>query len=77
MKVLFPAIIGHCRTVPSPPTEMIVIYNVLKNIPEKLYQLDQNDLCVTVDESIYQMVNKFQWQIPALNDVVVRLGGFH
>ena len=77
LKVLFPTIIGHCRTVPSPPTEMIAVYNVLKNIPESLYQLDQKDLCVTVDESIYQMVKKFQWQIPTLNDVAVRLGGFH
>ena len=56
---------------------MIVIYNVLKDIPEKLYQLDQKDLCVTVDESIYQMVKKIQWQIPTLNNVAARSGGFH
>ena len=42
-----------------------------------LYQLGQKHPCVTVDESIYQMVKKIQWQVPTLNDVTVRLGGFH
>ena len=77
VKVTFPTIIGNCRTVPSPPTEMDVVFNVLKNVRTMLYQLGQKHPCVTVDESIYQMVKKIQWQVPMLNDVTVRLGGFH
>ena len=42
-----------------------------------LVNLGQADPCVTVDESIYELAKRIQWHVPALQDVTVRLGGFH
>ena len=39
--------------------------------------LGQEDVCVTVDESIYQIAKQIQWKVPSLESLTIRLGGFH
>ena len=77
VKVSFPTTIGNCRTVPASPTDFNVVYTVMLNVKRMLNSLGQEDPCVTVDESIYQIAKQIQWRIPFLQDVTVRLGGFH
>ena len=47
VKISFPTIIGHCRTIPKKPTEEIVVYN---------------DPSIIVDESIYELAKEIKWQ---------------
>lgn len=77
VKVSFPTTIGNCRTVPASPTDANVVYSVLLNVNNILTKLEQEDPCVTVDESIYQIAKQIQWRVPALQNMTLRLGGFH
>ena len=65
VKVSFPTTIGNCRTVPaSPTTDANLVYSVLLNVNNILTKLEQEDPCVTVDESIYQIAKQIQWRVP-------------
>lgn len=75
-KISFPTI-GNCRTVPHPPTDINVVYTVLLNVEKMLVNLGQEDCCITVDESIYQMAKQIQWRVETVQHLTIRLGGFH
>ena len=77
LKVTTPTIIGNCRTLPAAPTDINVVYIMLINVRKMLINLGQKDPCVTVDEAVYQLAKQVQWFVPALQDITVRLGGFH
>ena len=77
LKVSSPTIIGNCRTIPASPTDINVIYTMMKNVKQMLVNLGQKDPCITVDESIYELAKQVQWLIPDLDDITIRLGGFH
>ena len=77
LKVTTPTIIGNCRTLPASPTDINVVYTMLINVRKMLINLGQKDPCVTVDEAVYQLAKQVQWLVPALQDITVRLGGFH
>ena len=50
---------------------------MLINVQNMLTSSGQFDPCLTLDESIYQMAKEIQWRVPFLQDLTVRLGGFH
>lgn len=50
---------------------------MMKNVQKMLTSLGQTDPCITVDESIYQMSKEIQWTVPTLQNLTIRLGGFH
>ena len=50
---------------------------MLINVQKMLTSLGQLDPCLTLDESIYQMAKEIQWRVPFLQNLTVRLGGFH
>ena len=77
LKVSSPTKIGNCRSIPASPTDINVVYTMLINVKKMLINLGQSDPCITVDESIYAIAKKIQWQVPALQDITIRLGGFH
>ena len=77
LKVSAPTRIGNCRSIPASPTDTNVVYTMLINVKKMLLNLGQKDPCITVDESIYAIAKKIQWQVPALEDITIRLGGFH
>ena len=77
VKFSSPTRIGNCRSLPASPTDLNVVYTMLVNVRKMLVNLGQADPCVTVDESIYELAKRIQWHVPALQDVTVRLGGFH
>ena len=76
-KVSFPTTTGNCRTIPQPPTDMNVVYTAMLNIQKMLTNLGQQDVCITIDESIYEIAKKLQWTVDSLKSVTLRLGGFH
>ena len=45
--------------------------------PPMLANLGQTDPCITMDESIYPMAKKIQWQVSALADITIHFGGCH
>ena len=77
LKVTSPTTIGNCRSIPAPPTDIQVVYNMMINLKKMLKNLGQPDPCITLDEAIYQLAKQVQWTAPYLEDVTVRLGGFH
>ena len=77
VKASFPTTIGNCRTVPASPTDANVVCSVLLNVNNILTKLEQEDPCVTVDESIYQIAKQVKWRVLALQNMTLRLGGFH
>ena len=77
MKVTTPTAIGNCRSIPAAPTDIAVVYTMLINIKKILNNLGQKYPCVTVDEAIYRLAKQVQWTVPSLEEVTIRLGGFH
>ena len=77
VRISTPTVIGNCRTIPAPPNELNVVFTMMKNVRRMLYNIGQTDPCLTLDESIYQMAKEIQWLVPDLNDLTLRLGGFH
>ena len=77
VKISTPTIIRNCRSLPAPPTDINVVYNMLLNVEQMLTKLGQPDPCVTVDEAVYQLAKKVQWNVPRLQNITVRMGGFH
>ena len=72
-----PTVIGNCRTIPASPTDINVVHTMMVNVKKMLTSLGQGDPCLTVDESIYQLAKQVQWCTPFLQDMTIRLGGFH
>ena len=68
--------IGNCRTVPASPTDLNVVYTILRNIKHMLQNTGQSDISITVDQSIYQIAKQIQWVDLSLADIIIRLGGF-
>ena len=77
IRVSTPTVIENCRTIPSSPTELNVVFTMIKNVRKMLLNIGQNDPCITVDESIYQLAKQIQWFVPEFEDLTIRLGGFH
>ena len=50
---------------------------MLLNVEQMLTKLGQPDPCVTVDEAVYQLTKKVQWNVLWLQNITVRMGGFH
>ena len=42
-----------------------------------LQNIEQPEISVTVDQSIYQTAKQIQWVNLSLADIIIRLGGFH
>ena len=76
VKISIPTTIGNCRSLPASPTDISVVYNMLINL-KKIFANIGVEPCVTVDEAIYQLVKQIQWTDATLEDIVVRMGGFH
>ena len=78
MQLSFPTVIGNCRTVPAPPTDQHVIYTVLLNIKKMLNNIGQYPAIITGDEAVYALAKQVQWKdMQNLDDILLRLGGFH
>ena len=77
LKCSQPTVIGNCRSLPASPTDINVVHTMLVNVKKILTNIGQTDPCVTVDESIYQLAKQVQWCTPTLQDITIRLGGFH
>ena len=75
--VSFPTSIGNCRTLPASPTDLNVVYTVLRNIKHMLQNIGQSGISITVDQSICQIAKQILWVDPSLADIIIRLGGFH
>ena len=76
-KITIPTVIGNCRSVPAPPTDKDVVYTVLCNTKKMLTELGQVPAVITCDEAIYAIAKEILWTSPKLNDVLLRMGGFH
>ena len=77
LKLSTPTTIGNCRSLPASPTTVDVVYNMLINVEKILLNLGQTDPCVTVDELVYKLAKIVQWNMPHLQNITIRLGGFH
>ena len=77
-KINEPTVLGYCRSVPAPPTDVNVVLTMMVNVEKMLTKTDQRNPVLTVDESIYEIAKKIQFQVsPQLDHMVIRLGGFH
>ena len=73
-----PTIIGYCQEIPAPPTDANVVLTMLSNVDEMLTTISQRNPILTLDEGIYEIVKKIQFQSsPRFDHMVIRLGGFH
>ena len=77
LKLSSPTTIGNCRSLPASPTDVDVVYNMLINVDKILRNLGQQDPCVTVDELVYKLAKIVQWNMPQLQHITIRMGGFH
>ena len=77
LQVNTPSVIGNCRSIPAPPNDISVVHSMLLNVMKILTNIGQRDPCITVDESVYELAKKVQWSTPSLQDLTLRLGGFH
>ena len=74
-----PTRIGFPPMIPAPVKEPNTVYTCLKSLDKTFREsLRQENAVVTFDEGIYCEAKCIQWAIsPELDNVVVRLGGFH
>ena len=77
LNVSFSTTIGNCRTIPVSHLDLNVVYPVLHNINCMLQNIEQTEISITVDQSIYQIAKQIQWVNLSLADIIIRLGGFH
>jgi len=74
-----PSRIGFPPLIPAPLTEPSTVYTCLKGL-EKTFResLCQKNCVITFDEGIYCEAKRIQWAVsPELDNVVIRMGGFH
>ena len=74
-----PTRIGFPPMIPNPVKDPNTVYTCLKSL-DKTFQesLHQNNVVVTFDEAIYSDAKRIQWAVsPELDNIVIRLGGFH
>ena len=76
-KLSTPTILGNCRAVPSPPTDKNVVFTVLVSVKNMMNRIGQHPAIVTCDEAVYALAKEVQWMSDGLQDVVIRMGGFH
>ena len=73
-----PTIFGYCRSIPEPPTDANVVFTMMVNVDKMLTNIGQRNPVLTVDESVYEIAMRIQYQVsPKLYHMVIRLGGFH
>ena len=76
-KVSIPTTIGYCRSIPAASTNPNVVLTMMINVEKMLSSIGQT-IVLTVDESIYEIAKRIQFQLsPQFDHMVVRLGGFH
>ena len=75
--IFFKCILLNCRTIPVSHLDLNVVYPVLHNINCMLQNIEQPEISITVDQSIYQIAKQIQWVNLSLADIIIRLGGFH
>ena len=77
LKASAPTIIGNCCTIPASLTDLNVVYTMILNVKKILSNLEQPYSPLTIDEVIYQPRKQIQWNVPFLQDITLRLRGFH
>ena len=77
LNVSFSTTISNCTTIPVSHLDLNVVYPVLHNINCMLQNIEQPEISITVDQSIYQIAKQIQWVNLSLADIIIRLGGFH
>lgn len=74
-----PSRIGFPPMIPAPVSQLNTVYTCLKGL-EKTFResLQQENCVVTFDEGIYCDAKRIQWAVsPELDNVIIRMGGFH
>jgi hypothetical protein len=70
--------IGYCEVIDASPTELPVVYNVLKRSISMADQLNQQDVVVVFDQAIYAKALEIIWKHPVeFKRVVPCMGAFH
>ena len=75
----FPTIIGNCRTIPAPPTDLNAVYTVIISLIDLLKKINQSPAIITCDESFYEKAMLVKWNHEDVfkDSLVLRLGNFH
>ena len=72
------SVVGYHPVIPAPPTQLDVVYTLLKKSVQMVQKLGQEDAVVVVDQAVYAKALEVLWQRPLeLKPVVLRLGAFH
>jgi hypothetical protein len=70
--------IGYCEVIDASPTELPVVYNVLKRSISMADKLNQQDVVVVFDQAIYAKALEIIWKHPVeFKRVVPCMGAFH
>ena len=78
VKVSSPTTIGNCRSIPAPPTDIQVVYNMLVNVERMLRNLGQTEHSITMDEGVYCIASGVKWIVaPDFDHIFLRMGAFH
>ena len=62
---------------PASLTDLNVVYTIILNVKKILSNLEQLYSLLTIDKAIYQPAKQIQWNVPFLQDITLRLRGFH
>ena len=77
LNVSFATTTDNCRTVPASPKDLNFVHTFLRNIKRMLLEIEQSEISIKEDQSIYQISKQIQWVDPSLTDITIRLGSFH
>ena len=71
-------IIGYLPIIPAPAQEMDTVMTVLQRCKQITQALQQKVTVVTFDQALYYRARELVWLKPyILNNVIIRLGGYH
>ena len=72
------SVIGYCEVIDKPPTELQVLYNVLKRSTEMANEVRQEDVVIFFDQAMYAKILEVIWKNPLeFERIVPCMGGFH
>lgn len=73
-----PSSIGYCQVIDASPTQLPVVYNVLKRSVNMADQHDQEDVVIVFDQAIYAKALEIIWKNPVeFKRIVPCMGAFH
>lgn len=70
--------VGYLEVIPSSPTELSTVYELLQRSSRIAQQLQQDHCIITLDQAVYAKAIEIVWKKEAeFKNIVLRMGAFH